>query len=283
MTSADEDYVTGMPLEIGDVLATTFRTIGANAASQLGLAAAVTVPSAAIGFVLQIAQYQLTQGAFSGARPASPGELAQMGLFGIASIVVAILSFMAGVWAQGAITRIAVERVRGKSLGARDALMATLPRYPAMLGASFLFVLATGLGTLLCVVPGVIAYLWLAVSLPAAACEEIGPLDALGRSIDLTEGSRLTIFLAMLVVGSAFAALSLCILSPIFFSLLQSDLDPAALQNPLSPTQIVGSACGTVVQLASMVVISVLNAVIYAKLRGLRDEVDAHSVAEVFA
>src|SRR5690606_34737874 len=102
----------------------------------------------------------------------------------------------AGAWVQGAMTRVAVDRVRGRSLGTRDALMATLPRYPAMLGASFLFVLATGLGSMLCLVPGVIAYLWLVVALPAAACEEIGPTQALGRSIDLTEGARLTIFLA---------------------------------------------------------------------------------------
>lgn len=280
MTGDDEDYVTGTPLELGDLLATTFRTIGASAGAYVGLAAAVTLPSAAIGLVLQIVQYELTQGMpyFTDVTDV----LAATGAFGIASIVVAIVAFAAGAWVQGAMTRVAVDRVRGRSLGTRDALMATLPRYPAMLGASFLFVLATGLGSMLCLVPGVIAYLWLVVALPAAACEEIGPTQALGRSIDLTEGARLTIFLACLVVGVAFLALSMCIVSPMMFQAFQSP-DLAALQNPLAPTQLVSTAFGTVLQLAWMVGITVMNAVIYAKLRGLRDEVDAESVAEVFA
>ena len=280
MTSADEDYATGMPLELGDLLATTFRTIGANAASHLGLAAAVTIPSAAIGLVLQIVQHQLTQRALYGG---SPEALLGAGAFGLGSLVVALLSFMVLVWGQGAMARIAVDRVRGRSLGARDALMATLPRYPALLGATFLVALATGVGSLLCLLPGIIAYLWLVVAVPAAACEEIGPLDALGRSIDLTEGSRLTIFLAALVVGLAFMALTFCILSPVMFSAVQSGIDPETLQDPLAPIQLFSSAMVTAVQMAWIVVSSVLNAVIYAKLRGLRDEVDARSVAEVFA
>ena len=42
-----------VPLEVGDVLASTFRAIGARATTYFGLAAAFTLPSSALGFALR--------------------------------------------------------------------------------------------------------------------------------------------------------------------------------------------------------------------------------------
>lgn len=265
------------------MIATIFRTIGASAVPCLGLAAAVVLPNAAIGLVLQIAQYQLTQSVLGSPVSDPTGPLAALGLFGLASIAIAIVSFLATVLFHGAIVRVLVERVRGRSLGALEALRGTLPRYLPLLGAYFLVTLAIGVGSLLCLIPGILASLWLAVAVSAAACEEVGPIDALGRSIDLTEGSRGTIFLVGLVIGLGFLAMTMCILSPALFAMMQSGADPSALQDPLAPAQLVSTLLGIPLQIGWLVVAAAMNAVIYAKLRGLRDDVDAQSVAEVFA
>ncbi len=66
-----------------------------------------------------------------------------------------------------------------------------------------------GLGTLLCIVPGVILSCAFDVVYPVAVFEKHSPVDVLKRSYELTEGYRLNIFLGgivMAIVGSVCTA-----------------------------------------------------------------------------
>jgi len=57
------------------------------------------------------------------------------------------------------------------------------------------------LGSILCIVPGILLYLAWSVAIPAVVIEKQGPLDALPRSSQLTKGSRGTIFLIFLLIA----------------------------------------------------------------------------------
>jgi hypothetical protein len=57
------------------------------------------------------------------------------------------------------------------------------------------------LGTLLCIVPGIILSCAFHVVYPVAVFEKLSPVDVLKRSYELTEGYRLSIFLAGFVIA----------------------------------------------------------------------------------
>ena len=76
-----------------------------------------------------------------------------------------------------------------------------LSRLPKFCLSAVMMWILIAVGTILCIVPGIIAAAGLAAVYPVATLENYGPVATLQRSWDLTEGNRLMIFLLGLVIA----------------------------------------------------------------------------------
>jgi hypothetical protein len=275
---------TGAPLEIGGVLQEAFRSIGANAASFVGIATLVVVPATLLNLGVSVAARASQGDMVLSSDPAV--QLAQLGSQLAVTLpmllVSAFLMSAAFAVAQGAIMHGTVEHLVGRRASLGESGRAALRRFFALFGTSLIVALITSVGMMMCLVPGILAAVWLAVALPACMVERLGPIASLQRSVELTEGNRGTIFVVLLILGVSVVGLSMCIVGPFTLFSMQG-LTPGELPDPLSPAQLIMQVLNMGVSVVWIVVFSATNAVMYARLRGLRDGVDAQSMAQVFA
>ena len=105
--------------------------------------------------------------------------------------------------ATGAFTYGVLQEMRGMQPSVVRGLLNGVRSLLRVLLVSIFQIVAVGAGTLLCYLPGFIAFLVLYVAVPAAVEERLGPLGALGRSAELTQGYRMHVFflLTKLTVG----------------------------------------------------------------------------------
>ncbi len=110
------------------------------------------------------------------------------------------------------LVRIWLAAARGRSPQLGD-LFSGGPRYLAMVGCTFLTVLATLLGTALFVIPGLILSLGLAFSAFYVVDQELGPVEAVKASWEATRGQKGALFaVALLFILLTFAGLAACCL-----------------------------------------------------------------------
>jgi hypothetical protein len=129
----------------------------------------------------------------AGATPPRPGLGRQLFL--------GVVSSLSALVATGALTFGVLQALRGTRVAFRELLATGMAKLGRVFGASFFTGVIVGLGTLLLVVPGVIAACGLYVTVPAVVVEDgIGASDSLSRSWELTRGHRWAIFLVGLVV-----------------------------------------------------------------------------------
>jgi hypothetical protein len=111
--------------------------------------------------------------------------------------------------AQGFIARVTFNGLTGRGAGLGIALAATAVTAFWLVLFSYLALLLQVLGTLVLVAPGLIVMVRLSVGAPAIVIEGIGPLRALRRSWDLTEGDcSWAIFGLLILSGLASFSLS---------------------------------------------------------------------------
>ena len=175
-------------VSIGRIFSRAFGTIGSNPVATLGIAFLFgALPSVLIAYVMQ------TLGA---AAFAALGAAATIGI-SLFSIFTAILLAMI---TQGALVRATVAHSEGRKSSLAESAMAGLRVALPLLGLAVLSALGIGLGFLLLIVPAVILYVMWSVAAPALVEERLGPIEALGRSSDLTRGVRWKIFGLLLVI-----------------------------------------------------------------------------------
>ena len=281
--------VPGIPasLDVGDVLSTTFRTMGQAFVPIFACALAVVMPTTILNFGVSVGAYFLTQEASHG----SPDEAMTAALLILPfTFVVAIIGIALQAVGQGGIVYAVAERLSGRSPSIGQAFRVGLSRAFWMFLTNLLLAICVGIGFVMCFVPGIIASLFFAVAAPVCIVERLGPIDSLQRSIQLTEGNRLNIFLIGLAVFVGWFVIALCILAPVQMLVMGGSAAVAgggaaglqAMQDPLSLGQILGQIVNIPVTLFATMAGSTLVAVIYARLRGLRDGVDAQAIASVF-
>ncbi len=279
--------VTPGNLDVGDVLSTTFRTIGAALVPILGCALAVVVPTSVLNFGVSIGAYFISQEAL---RSTGPEAMTAMLLiipltFGVALVGIALQAV-----GQGGIVYAVAEQLSGRSPSLGQAFRVGLSRAFWMFLTNLILFFAIIIGTFMCIAPGVIAGVFFAVAAPVCIVEKLGPIDSLTRSVQLTEGNRMNIFLIGLAVFVGWMVIAFCILMPVQMLVLGGSAavsggGPAgiqAMQDPLSIGQILTQIVNIPVTLFATMAGSTLVAVIYARLRGLRDGVDAQAIASVF-
>ncbi|MBL8842013.1 MAG: hypothetical protein JNL90_10870 [Planctomycetes bacterium] len=124
--------------------------------------------------------------------------------------------------------------------------------------------LVTGSSLLLNIANAVIATM-LAASTGAVVVESLGPIAAIRRSLALTKDCRKRIFLANLLIG---------LVAGILFAIATFGLS-YAFELDFPAEVVVGVLVGTLT--------ATLSAVVYHDLRALKDGVDVHELARVFA
>lgn len=191
------------------------------------------------------------------------------------------LAIAAGVFAYAV-----VRRLQRQPAGLGESLQVGFARLPTVLGVSIVVGLLTGLavGLPLLLAPGsrgllivgqiaaLLVTLVLCVAVPVGVVERLGVAGALARSAALTRGSRVTIFLAYLVIGLALGLL----LTPLLLALAFADSG-----SPLQRMRAEFWSNGIVATLTGSVS-AVAQSVIYHGVRRRREGVSAEELVKAF-
>jgi uncharacterized membrane protein len=114
----------------------------------------------------------------------------------------------------------------------------------------------------------------LAVSIPAAVEERPGVMAALNRSSHLTEGNRWQVFAVLFLLGLISAGLSLFLIP-----LLGGTEAASAARDGSSPVALIISE---LVGLVPTGLSATASAVMYYRLRSLKEGIDVEEIASVF-
>jgi hypothetical protein len=125
-------------------------------------------------------------------------------VWGLSVVVGVILSYVM----QGAVVFGVYQNLNGRPFRIGRCVSVAVGRMWVILGVSIVASLLIGIGLMLLIIPGIIIALVLWVAVPAAVVERRGVGDSLGRSRELTDGSRLRIFGLLVIIGIISGALT---------------------------------------------------------------------------
>jgi hypothetical protein len=139
-----------------------------------------------------------------------------------------------------------------------------------LIGIGVLLFLGVGIATLFLIVPGIILWLCWSVVVPVYVQEKVGVLEAFGRSMSLTEGSRWRIFLTMLLVVVGLWLISIPV------GMLTYAISASGSTIVLSVLSAAVSALGSMVMVA-------VQSCIYVELRNVKEGVAPADLEAIFA
>jgi len=116
-------------------------------------------------------------------------------------VVIGVVDAVVGNALGGVLAYYTFMKLSGKQVGFGQAIGAGLGRLLPIIGVSLVVAIGTTIGMYLLIVPGLILSCMWYVALPAVVVERTGVFGALGRSSQLTSGSRWSIFGATFVIG----------------------------------------------------------------------------------
>ncbi len=177
------------------------------------------------------------------------------------------LSFLLGTFAQAIVVYAAFQDLRGRQPNAAESFRQGVSRVFPVIVASLLTGLVVGVGFLLCIVPGLVALCAMAVVVPACVVEQLGPIDSMSRSADLTTGHRWPI----LGVGVAWVVITLVVAGAIGLAMRGA-----------SATAIPTRLAEWVWEVLSTSYTSVYAAILYHDLRAVREGIGIDEIASVF-
>jgi uncharacterized membrane protein len=273
------DYGTYQPpivgLRVGDTLSSAAKVIGANFVPLVVLATICLLPAVGLDLALKLLPFtNVTQNVGEDmARGNYDWLVPYIGLGAAVMLLQMVLTYVS----EGAVMLLTVEYLAGRRASIGESLRKTVGRLLVIVVAAIVQGLLVGLGTLFCIVPGVILSCALFVAVPAAVAEKTGPIESLRRSAALTDGSRVPIFLLFLI----FIAMSFALSGVAGVAAMPSAMAGEAV-NPL-PLMLFSFAVQWMTQVLQTIVLAVLAAVVYARLRAIRDGIDAEALAQVFA
>ncbi len=97
--------------------------------------------------------------------------------------------------ASQAATVVAVSNLHlGRPASVMDSFSTVKGEIPGVIGLSLLVGMAAGIACLALIVPGVLLFIMWSLAVPTKVLEHKGVLDSMSRSMELTQGSRLRIF-----------------------------------------------------------------------------------------
>lgn len=178
-------------LRIGRVLSTTFSVVRANLAPFLTLGVIGLLPG------LVSAGLQMANGGPSATF--APGMVAF-------AVSIGLIGLVFGLTLQATIIRLTYDHLANRKTEVREALMGGFRAVLPLLGLFILCMLAVMLGFSFFVIPGIMLACRWVVAGPAYVVERRGVMAAMGRSAELTKGSRWRIFGLLIILTVLFYA-----------------------------------------------------------------------------
>jgi hypothetical protein len=255
--------------DIGRVIERTFKAIGGNFATFLILSLLLR---AAPALAFNVIQFGAT-GALPGrTMPATGGvykpEMLLLTLLG--GLVTLATSYLV----QGALIRGTFAQLSGKRATLGELLSTGVRFILPLFGLSIVMGIALGLGFILFIVPGLFLMTMWIVAAPAVVVDRKGVFESLGRSAELTRGSRWPIFGLMVIFWICAWVAGMVGSSVLFGSFLGGQPDPTLM------------AVGLVVSAVVSALVSMVGAVgvasIYYELRSMKDGLGVEQLASVF-
>jgi len=239
-------------IDISRVLNNTFGVISRNPLPFLGLSLLIVgIPNALM---------QLIQGSPDAVVSAfaSPAVV-------ITSIVGFFVLMFFSVVLQATLIVATVKDLGGEKVDLQACIGKAIAKFLPLLGLGLLVSLGIALGFLLLVIPGIILALMWIVATPVLMTENLGVVDSIKRSADLTSGSKMMIFLLFII-----------------FVIL------AAVIGGIGGAISIFSTTGAVI--VALVVNTITGAIqgagvasIYVDLRNVKEGTDTSTLADVFA
>lgn len=181
------------PLGVGEILDGAF-TLYRRHFGEFFLAA--LLPQIPV-ILLWLAWGPLLGGAVAGAETLPWLAIGGMVVFFPLLIVASILAYVVP---AGAVTRLAADAYLGNPVSRAAALRTTWGRLLPLLATVLLMGFAFGIGFMLCIIPGILAWVALFAAIPGVVLEGRDPVDTLGRSVGLAKGAWGEIFVVQFLL-----------------------------------------------------------------------------------
>lgn len=238
---------------ISNIISNTFGVIGRHPVLFLGLSLIiVSIPQLLVGLVI------------------TPETADPLAFFSSVSVIISsiagyIVFLFLSIVLQAALVVASANDLGGKPVDFGYCVSRAVAKLLPLIGLGFLIAFGVAFGFMLLIVPGVILYLMWMVAVPVLIVENTGVFEALGRSSALTKGSRLKLFVLIIV----FFVFSVIIAIP--FGMLT-----------LVSTSI-GMIASALLSAVSAAVGAAGIAAVYIELRGAREGASSEQLASVFA
>jgi len=256
-------------VSIERVFGRAFGTIRANPLATLGISFLLSaVPTVGLNVAVQGRQAEL---------------ITRVGFWGMAGfgLLMVVIGIVISAITQGALVRATVAHSRGRESSLAESVSAGFAVVIPLFLTSLLSALGIGLAMILLIVPGIMVYCAWVVATPAVVEERLWPLDALGRSSELTRGARWKVFAILLILMICYWVLSGVVgaLSMQFSGGLQG----FAAMNAAGHLPIAFIVVTGIVQTVVACIWGVCVSSLYIELRDWKDGPQADALAEVFA
>lgn len=238
---------------IANVFTNTFGVIGRNPALFLGLS------------LIIVGLPQLLFGLLYTPQTADPTAMFTDPTLVVTTMVGYVLFLFLSIVLQASLIVASANDLAGRPVNFGVCVSRAVAKLFPLIGLGFLISFGVGLGFLFLIIPGIILYLMWMVAVPVLMVENTGVIEALDRSRALTKGSRLKLFLLIIVffVFSMIIAIPFGLISTISTSL----------------TLIVSAFVGAL----SAAVGAAGIASVYLELRGSREGASSQDLANVFS
>lgn len=252
---------------IGRVFGDTFSVLGRNFGLCIGLAAIFSgIPTFFYQLWIGTEVEAALVSAETGAVP--PPVFEATSAFG--GLIVFVAYMVLASILQAALVRTTIEDLNGQRPTFADSLSRGLAAVLPIIGLSILMYLGIMIGLVLLIIPGIYLLVRWSAAIPALVHERLGILASMGRSAELTKGSRWRI-------------LGLIVIVYIALVVLQLGLGLLVLAVTGVAGSIVGALLAALVSAVSAVLVSIAMAVSYVELRYVKEGADVKQLAEIFA
>jgi hypothetical protein len=175
------------PMTLGDILDGAFKLLKANVRTIVLVAAVFLVP---INLVAGFFQRDLLGGYGFLQLANDPSLIDQANAdpsnaLLLSAVLAALASFLITPFIGGAVSKIVAASYLGEDPEPGPVMRATARRFLALLGAFFFTLLLKLVGLLVCVVGVLVPMTFFLVTTPAVMVEELGPIQAMARSVTL--------------------------------------------------------------------------------------------------
>ncbi len=269
------------PLRVGEILDVGIKVYTRNAKTLFTLVALVVIPVQIIGVLVILSTIPDAFAAglqnpfqVDPTTPVAPVDGREVLVYISGSIVVALLGFVSTTIATGACFKAVSDAYLGERPEWRPSMRFAFRYLRPLLWLVFLSSIATGLGLLFCLIPGVwLAIVW-SVAIPVLLTEGVRGTDALGRSFRLVQ-TRFWPACAVVVISYVIRTILNSAIGGGVLALTFTDVG----QNVLL-TQALSGAAGAVAAIIATPFQAAVIAVLYFDLRVRNEGFDLQLLAQ---